>query len=86
MPLGKPGPVTPLFVVPVFFFFFSSIRRLVWVQSPLLIIYGAVLGFSIFYSTFPEVNHFAHDAFACSSFACSSVFAPSLPFPLDVFR
>ena len=35
MPLGKPGPVTRLFVVPVFFFFFffSSICGLVWVGA-----------------------------------------------------
>ena len=30
----------------------------------LIIVYGVVLGFNIFYSTFPEVNHFAPVALA----------------------
>ena len=43
-------------------------------QSPSLIEYGAVLGFSIFYSTFPIVNHFAHVAMLLSHFSL-----PALP-------
>ena len=33
-PLGKPGPVIPLFVVPLFFFFHASVDRFGWVPLP----------------------------------------------------